>query len=377
MRKAGYKEIFIFISGSTPQVITETICALAAKKPQVHPDELYMITTCRGKAIAQNTLIRKGILKKLCDEYSMPRITLKESSFIIPAGCSVAGLDDIRDESENEAMGDLITSFIRDKTSDPAARLHCSIAGGRKTMSFYLGAAMQLFARPWDRLYHVLVTPEFESNPAFFYKPKRDIIIKADGRNLNTKDAEVILAELPFIRLRNKLSLGGTGFRDMVNEGQRDIDIAMVQPELKTKLAEKKLQISGITISLTPVNMMIYITYLKQKLHRCRHTERPYCRECTDCFPTIVELSTRPALEEMAKDYHVMYPSRVEDVLHKYKDGLSQDIIRQAVSKIKKTIGDALEDEAMTLIYAVTSPRRAYANTRYGVRVEKGKIRIE
>ncbi|MBI4843639.1 MAG: TIGR02584 family CRISPR-associated protein [Nitrospirae bacterium] len=384
MKKTGYREIFIFIAGSTPQVITESIYALAMAKPPVYPHELYIITTCRGKAIAENALIEKGELKKLCDEYGIPSLSLKENSFIIPSGCSGNQLDDIRDESENEAMGDLITSFIREKTADPAARLHCSIAGGRKTMSFYLGAAMQLLGRPWDKLYHVLVTPEFESNRDFFYKPKKDKVItplnppldKEGNKKLNTKNAEIILAELPFIRLRNKLSLEGTGFKELVHEGQRDIDIAMVQPELKVRLAEKALQIGDRTITLTPVHMMIYIAYLKHKLNRCRHPERPYCGECTDCFPTIVELSTRPALEEMAKDYHVMYPSRVEDVLHKYKDGLSQDIIRQAISKIKKSIGDALADEALTSIYAITSPRREYANTRHGVRVEKNKIKI-
>ncbi|WP_442891844.1 CRISPR-associated ring nuclease [Dissulfurispira sp.] len=40
-------------------------------------------------------------------------------------------------------------------------------------MSFYMGAALQLFGRPWDRLYHVLVTPEFESNPEFFTSQRK------------------------------------------------------------------------------------------------------------------------------------------------------------------------------------------------------------
>ena len=40
-------------------------------------------------------------------------------------------------------------------------------------MSFYMGAAMLLFGRPWDKLYHILVTPEFETNHEFFYKPQK------------------------------------------------------------------------------------------------------------------------------------------------------------------------------------------------------------
>jgi len=377
MKKTGYKEIFIFITGSTPQVITESICALALKKPPVHPDEIFIITTCKGKTIAENALIGKGILKKLCEEYHLPQISLKESSFIVPADCSGKEIEDIRDEDENEAIGDLITSFVREKTADPLARLHCSIAGGRKTMSFYLGSAMQLFARPWDRLYHVLVSPEFESNPEFFYKPEKNRVIDVNGKRLNTKDAVITLAELPFIRLRNKLSLEGTGFKELVKEGQKEIDMAMVQPELRIMLTERSIAIGRKEIKLSPFHLMIYLAYLKRKLHHCKHPERLYCSDCTDCFPSLLDLSTKTALEEMAKDYMKMSPSKAEDLLYKYKDGLSHEAIRQAISKIKKTIGNELNDEALSSCYAITSPRREYANTRHGVRVEKGKIRIE
>ena len=377
MKKTGYKEIFIFIAGSTPQVITETIYALAVRKPPVYSDEIYIITTCMGKAKAEDLLIRKDILKKLAEEYGLPPVTLKESSFIIPSGCSGNMLNDIRNEEENEAMGDLITSFIREKTKDPSCRLHCSIAGGRKTMSFYLGAAMQLFARPWDMLYHVLVTPAFESNPDFFYKPKKDTVIKSNGKHLHTKKAQITLAELPVIRLRNKVSLDGASFKELVREGQKEIDMAMIQPELRINLAERQMRIGQKPIQLPPLHLMIYTAYLKRKLYHCKYPKRPYCHDCTDCYPSLLDLSTKTALEEMAKDYMKMSVSRAEDLLYKYKDGLKHEVIRQAISKIKKAIGNLLKDDALTSYYAITSPRREYFATRHGVRVEKGKIRIE
>ena len=51
------------------------------------------------------------------------------------------------------------------------ASLHVSIAGGRKTMGFYVGYALSLFARDQDRLSHVLVPPSLESRQDFFYPP--------------------------------------------------------------------------------------------------------------------------------------------------------------------------------------------------------------
>lgn len=77
-------------------------------------------------------------------------------------------LDDLRSAEENAALADFLVAFIRDRTQDPNVRLHCSVAGGRKTMGVYLALALQLYGRPGDTLFHVLVSPEFESHPQFF-----------------------------------------------------------------------------------------------------------------------------------------------------------------------------------------------------------------
>ena len=77
MKKQGHKNIFIFIAGSTPQVITETVYSLAVKKPPVYPDEIYIITTEKGMRIVNDALIKKGLLQKLIDEYRLPAITLQ------------------------------------------------------------------------------------------------------------------------------------------------------------------------------------------------------------------------------------------------------------------------------------------------------------
>lgn len=376
MKKAKYKEIFVFIAGSTPQVITESIYSLAVNKLPIYPDELCIITTTKGREIAENTLIKKGILKNLVDEYDLPSLFLSKISFIIPKNKSGAELYDIRNSYENELMGDLITSFIKEKTSDVSQRLHCSIAGGRKTMSFYLGAALQLFGRSWDKLYHVLVTPEFESNPEFFYKPKKNKTIKCNGKQINTKDACITLAELPYIRLSNKLSLQGAGFKELVKEGQKEIDTAIIQPELKVMLSRGTVQIGNETIRLTPQHLVIYTAYLKSKLNHCRYPERIYCLDCTDCFPSLLEMTTKTSVEEMAKDLMLISPLKADDFMHRYKKGMGQEVVRQAISKIKKTITEQLKNDAFAACCAITTAFRVYNNTRHGIRVEKSKIKI-
>lgn len=372
-----FREVFIFIAGATPQVVTETIYALSTQNPPVHADELCIITTGKGREIVRDALIKRGILKKLTEEYSLPPLVFPESSFVVPADPNGIPLEDIRTEAENEVMGDLITSLIREKAKDQTVRLHCSIAGGRKTMSFYLGAAMQLFARPWDRLYHVLVSPEFESNPQFFYKPKEDSTIDHKGGRLNTSDAEIILAELPFIRLRDKLSLEATTFKNLVLEGQQEVDAALVHPEMRVSLSKRTVRIGSCTVRLQPLHLMIYLAYLRRKLDRCLHPEKTCCLDCTACFPAMAELTSRENLEEMARDYALMAPSRASDLLHSRPHGIGPELIRQAISKIRKILSDELGDEALASYYAVTTSFRGYADSRHGVRAEKRRIRIE
>lgn len=380
----GFKEIFIFVAGTTPQIITETIYALAHESPPAYPDEIYIITTRTGKRRIEDTIIKRRLLDHLAKELDMPPIGLFEDSFIMVRDIHGNILDDIRSREDNEAMGDTITSFVRDKARDKNTRLHCSIAGGRKTMSFYLGSALQLFGRPQDKLYHVLVSPEFESNPDFFYKPKKDRVIECrmpDGsiKRLNTRDARIELAELPFIRLGSKISLHSKGFRELVSEGQKEIDTAMLQPVLMVNLSKRTLHIGERLIEITPVELMIYTAFLRHKTLMCRNPERDYCLDCSECFLTPLDLSSRDAIEEMAKDYEKIYgnrPLKARDLLTKWKDGIDIGVIRQNISKINKTLIEHLKDETLLPYYSVTAIRR-YGSSRYGVRVEKGKIKLE
>jgi hypothetical protein len=254
-------------------------------------------------------------------------------------------------------------------------------------MSFYLGSALQLFGRSWDKLYHVLVTPEFESHPDFYYKPKRDRVIEVKdpsgkvAKRLHTKDAQISLAELPFVRLRDKIPLDGKGFKELVREGQREIDIASIQPSVKVNLSEKVVYIGNAGIDMVPMQMALYVNLLRRKLEGCHFPERDYCLDCTECFPYLGDLSKRKTFEEMVKDYRRAYgPSsgRVEEFLRHWEDkgGIDQETLRQNISKINKTLKENIEDETLHAYFTI-SPVGKHGGKRYGVRAEKGKIQID
>jgi CRISPR-associated protein (TIGR02584 family) len=322
MKIKPFVEVLVLAVGTTPQIITETIQGLLGQIPPVRPEKLYIVTTAIGKKTVQDRLLANGLYKKFTQDFKLENLSLSDDDFIVAQDSNGRKIPDIVEAEESEAMGDLILSLIRDLAQDPAVRLHCSIAGGRKTMSFYMGAALQLFGRPWDRLYHVLVSPEFESNPLFFYKPKRNTIIESklpDGsvRKLQTKDARIHLAELPFIRLGDKLNLQGKSFAELVQEGQRKLDTATIQPELLVDLTARAVHIGSRLIEMIPVQLMVYAALLRQKVHTCKHEENPYCGDCTDCFLTLQDLLAPAAIEQMAADYKKMYresPFRADEL---------------------------------------------------------------
>lgn len=386
MESKRYREILIFVAGTTPQIITETLYGLmVAKERPLIPDEIYVITTEAGKMKIGEELLIKKRLKAFQKEYKLPDIPFAEESMVVLKDFQGRVLEDIREAEENEAVGDLIADFIRKKARDPASRLHCSLAGGRKTMSFYLGSALQLFGRPWDKLYHVLVSPEFESHPEFFYKPKKNRLLEIkdnQGRiicRLNTKDVHISLAEIPFLSLRGKLSLNGKSYRVLIAESQREINSATVQKPLKVYFRDHLIEIGTVAIEMVPMQLIVYLAFLREKLVRCRYPERDSCAECTDCFPALVDLSSKRALEEMAEDYRKIYgpqSSRIEVFLEKWKEGVEVEALRQQISKINRTLKEELEDETLLPFYAVTAVGK-YGSKRHGVKLEKRKIIFE
>ncbi len=370
-----FRDVFVFVVGKTPQVVTETIYGLLVKESPVLPDEIYILTTEEGRREIEEGLMRKGNLRKVFEEYGFKPLPPENVHITVIPGADGSPLRDIRTEEENEAVGDFITDFIRRLAEDPEVRLHCSLAGGRKTMGFYLGAALSLFGRPWDRLYHVLVSPEFESHPDFYFKPKEDRVLELRDKKLHTSEARIFLADLPFLRLREKVSLGEKPFRELVKEGQREVELALFQKEVILDLRGLSLSIGGISVKLTPMELILYRLFLLKKA-QCPEPSRAYCEGCTACFLPISRLSSPETFQEICQALASIYgegSGRVEAFRLRWErqGGVAQEVLRQRIAKINRSLKEHLgEDASLYLI----SPVGRYGTKRYGVRVDKGKI---
>jgi CRISPR-associated protein (TIGR02584 family) len=207
---AAPRRILLSTAGATAQVITETLYAIN-KDGLPWPDEIRVITTTTGAEKVRKGLLVDGHLNRLCDELGRTRPAFDQTHILIIPDANGQPVDDARSLADHEALGDFIMTQVRDITADAKTVLHASLAGGRKTMTFYLGYAMSLFGRNQDILSHVLVSERFENLPEFWYPSQLQGDLKKTTRTgeiqevLKSADAQVTLAQIPFMRLHQDL----------------------------------------------------------------------------------------------------------------------------------------------------------------------------
>lgn len=255
------RRILICVTGLSPQIVTETLYALSvSQQPPWVPDEIRLITTQRGAENARLSLLSDspGWFHSLCRDWQLPPIAFDASHIEVLKDADGNPLDDIRDDQDNQRAADGIADLVRRLTEGDHTEIHASIAGGRKTMGFFMGYAMSLWGRPQDKLSHVLISAPFESRPEFFYPTPTPHVIqaRAPGQDpLDASTAKVWLGDIPFVRLRKLLpaSITGqnSGFAQAVSAANRALD----QVELEVDIAQSCVRINQQSIALPPMQM--------------------------------------------------------------------------------------------------------------------------
>lgn len=380
----GKRQILIAVLGLTPQIVTETLYYLTqVRRPPVVPEEIHVLTTSRGRERIVEALLGKGgWFFRFCREYRIDpgSMGFDEGRVLVLRDPDGHPLEDIRTARENELAADQIIDFVRRMAQDPGVVLYCSAAGGRKTMGIYLAYALTLFGRPQDVLFHVLVSEEFETHPEFFYKPRVDRVLEVKGsdgraRSVSTGQVRIDLAEIPYVRLRDKLEGlfdPRLSYGQMVARAQREVDLAPAIPDLEVDLPNRRLVIGNISVNLPPTLLVIYTHYAKNKLERCPELERGNCRNCISCFETLTETTSRESIEEMIRVYAHLCGGRQP----RWQDGFDYHNLRSHFSKINRAIRDALTDPRIDQFFVICNPLRRWADARYGIRLDRSKIKI-
>ncbi len=362
------RRILLTACGLTPQVVTETVYALAvARRPAFVPTEIHVLTTAEGAQHVRLSLLsdEPGWFRRMCQEYDLQFVSSENFTIHLLESDGGTPLSDIRTVEDNERTADQITALVRELTRDDQAALHVSIAGGRKTMGFYLGYALSLFGRPQDRLSHVLVPAPYESHREFFYPTKRSRVIYTgppDVRPLDTSEATVTLAEIPFVRLRHGLPEGllegRAGFLEVVRAAQQ----ALGPPELKIDLRGRRILAGGKEIRVAPAELAFLSWFAQRKLNRRSGVECPTEGYANPDY-------AREYLAEYERVFDNLGPSdRTPQAL---RAGMDKNYFLQRRSKLHKLLSKALGPRA-SAYFIQTAGRRP--GTRYELKLEPAQI---
>lgn len=375
--------ILLSVAGLTPQVITETLyCLLVISRPPVDVREVRVITTLAGAARVREQLLHPthGWFPRFCHDFgiSAGRIRFEPSGILVPAGADGKGLEDVRAPVDNAAVADAILALVRNLTQDPGTALHCSVAGGRKTMGLFLGIAFQLFARPGDRLSHVLVwPPEIEGHHEFFYPPPRPTTYTVGGRTVRSRDIRVELAEIPMLLLRERLpamDLATQSYSALIAQAQRELDRLAAPPPLVLDSESRSLRIGGEEVHLTPLQYAVYEFLARRRAEGCGEAECAGCPKCSLEAREFLDARVLADLRECLKRIGVRDERAGSLQGWRGTRGEAGEPFLQVRSRINGRIRRSLGAGRWTDRYSIASRRPPGALARYYIPVEPVRI---
>jgi CRISPR-associated protein (TIGR02584 family) len=363
------QRILLAVTGLTPQIITETLYALCLnREPAFVPTRIMLITTAEGAERARLTLLHpsQNHFGRFCADYGLTgQIQFNADDIHIIRDHTGQPLADIRTPADNAATANTIVGLLRQLTRHNDTALHVSIAGGRKTMGFYVGYALSLYGRSQDRLSHVLVTPaELESNRDFYYPPPQPQVLHHphSEKPVSTEQAHIHLAEIPFVRMRHGLPDDvletDSGFDALVDIAQQRLG----SPELLLDLDSRRVLCGAVEIRLAPQVFSFYY-WLATLACDC---------ETGEGFVGIDNISPDSFLEcykkvvgSMAHDY--------EAAAHSLRYGFDKNFFSERMSRVNKALRKALGPAADH--YFIKSKGKR-PHTRYGIELRPEQIQL-
>jgi len=380
------RHLLIALLGRTPQILTETLYALCVVQG-VPISEIWAISTQEGREAALDKLLdrRHGRFYQMQKDYPAPcgRVRFSAGQILV-AQDGLLPVADIRSRRDSETFLELILRVLWEKTSDANTAVHCSLAGGRKTMSTYMALVIQMLGREQDKLYHVLLTPpEAEHHADFYYPaPMSQILPLPDGREFDSAEVKVELVEIPYVRLRERLPVEvlarRASFAELLQWTQAEIAALPRAPMLQVVPKRRLLRIGGREIELPPIEFCLYWHFAERSQQRPPFISR-------EAYEQYFEKPEGSAFLRIASVNDLLAKYRVLEgaagMLKRFKDSLQRDKgltlerLLQYISKINRKLETALANLETLELYRISAVGR-YGKC-YGLKLDGRLIRVE
>lgn len=249
--------------GTSPAVLTETVWALAHRENPVVPDEIVAVTTKLGKNALRSSIMsgEPSVWERLKAALREENIAIDGKLFFDETSIRIIRnedgneADDLRSGADNLRAADFMLKELRkytDTDSQQNTTVLCSIAGGRKTMSALLLSCMTLLGREQDKVYHVLIPPDYECGmkPPFYF-PQNGIVHQLlsrgvpNGKEVLSAEISIELFEVPFVRMRGLYQGKFRNYSELVNKIENAAPPAIVYPKIEIDAKDGICMIDG------------------------------------------------------------------------------------------------------------------------------------
>lgn len=363
----------IAICGTTPQIITETLYGLYEK--QVFPNKVIILTTKKGKDQLIQSLFdtSQTYLKDLYNRFDVNPacIDFSEKSFFVACLPNGDCIDDISTEEDSQAFLDLCLHHVFMNSQAKDTQLIFSVAGGRKTMGAALALAAQCYGRKYDKAYHVLVSPEFELNPNFYYPTKEDNYISGRSihdKTLNAREAVVTLVPMPFLSLRDHIP---AHLIKEIHDPQELFEFfsPQINMEIRFKIKNSSIQISDKVCKLPPAQYTLFMYFIMQSLYH----EQNRGKDIEQADEYFLEISDILAESKNIANLYRLVSKHNYDNSESGIVNLSAENFRASISKINKNLEQVFYEFAHVPMIRKIGKR---PSVRYGVRLSSKNVQF-
>lgn len=273
------RRVLLISTGGSPAVITETLYGLIHQSQPFIPTEIHVITTQFGYHAIEQQLFPVNS-SPLVDQLwthnkaafagnGLPMFTLQDHVHVITNPETGATLDDITRPEHCIWAADLFKHQTFQLVNQPDTAVHCSLAGGRKIMSFFSGYVLSLAGHPHDRLSHTLIEPAWLERCSDFYFPEPgEIYTYTDKRTKEQKqiasaDIRITIVNIPFAPI-----LKNDAFRDdlaqtSLSYSQAIERVNQLQVEVVPHIVDNCIQIGNDILKLSAQEMALYLLLLR------------------------------------------------------------------------------------------------------------------
>lgn len=262
LNKAGVKEeegvVLISVVGMSPAVVTESIWGLHLEHPELVPDEVVVYTTRLAWDNMQKALTASKGGVSVWEDLQQKvgkSVRLRKRIFEDTQGGELA---DIVTSADQELVADQLLRGIREFKNPQQGkyRVVASVAGGRKSMSALMYAAMSLGAEADDLITHVLAEEVATSCPEFFFPAQeKQELVNRKGEAFTAAGVQIEMAEIPFVPLASlvkQTDFKPDGCFTRLVKRAREVVTRLSPEETKIRLSmtECKVRINGQELKL-------------------------------------------------------------------------------------------------------------------------------